>query len=175
MASGEYSERALVHARRVIVANFLLDGAMLPGRLCLVDEIAQNVEIVLVQFIETAPSCLVRRNWIVLHPVAARVLVEIHAGFDGLVDGRQIEVRDLLGSVGGGRRTRRCCLGYGKNGCQQQRENGKRAHPHVGLENEMSPRRTLIGIGEARSRKVKPGASCGDEEELNRKHYYNAY
>ncbi|HZL67676.1 MAG TPA: hypothetical protein VFC29_10130 [Candidatus Limnocylindrales bacterium] len=41
--------------------------------------------------------------------------------------------------------------------------------------NEMSPRRTLIGIGEARSRKVGLGASCGDEEELHRKHYYNAY
>ena len=43
-----FLDRALVHARRIVVANLLLDGAMLPGRLCLVDEIAQNVEIVLV-------------------------------------------------------------------------------------------------------------------------------
>src|ERR1019366_9036101 len=132
-----FLDRALVHARSIVVANYLLDGAVLSGRLCLVEQVAQNVEIVLVQLIETSPSCLARRNGIVLYPVSARVLVEIHAGIDSLVDGRQVEVGNLLGKLGG-RRSRRLCLGHGKYGSQQQWENGKRADPHVCLVYELA-------------------------------------
>src|ERR1035438_5150313 len=128
-----FLDRALVHAGRIIVANFLLDDGALSGRLCLVEEVAQDVEIVFIQLVEATPSCLVRRNGIVLYPVSARILIEIDTGIDGLVDGRQVEVGDLLGKLRG-----RGGLGHCKYSSQQQWENGKRTDPHICLAYELA-------------------------------------
>src|ERR1035438_2298096 len=168
-----FLDRALVHARRVVIANLLLDGAVLSGRLCLVEEVAQDVEIVLVQLVEATPSCLVCRNGIVLHPIAARILVEIRAGIDSLVDGRQIEVGNLLGKLRG-RSSRRRCLSHGKYGSQQQWENGKRADLHVCLAYELALPSKPVSLRGALT-KDRANASCGNGEGLHRKHYYNGY
>src|ERR1035441_3179941 len=94
---------SLVHAGVVIVADLLVVGrtAGIVGR-GLVQNVAQDQLIAFVQLVEPAPFRLVRRNRIVLDPVAAGVLVEIVAGIGGLVHRVQIEAGDVLNLLSGG-------------------------------------------------------------------------
>ena len=54
-----FLDRRLIHAGGIVVADFLFDSAScFPGASGLFEKVAQDVEIVLVQCIETAPSRL---------------------------------------------------------------------------------------------------------------------
>src|SRR5262249_2348731 len=83
---------SFIHARLVHVADFLHHGAALGivGR-CLFQNGVQYLAIVFRQFVEPAPTRLIRRNGIVFAPVPASVLVEVLARVGGFVDGAQVE------------------------------------------------------------------------------------
>ncbi len=57
----------------------------------------ENIKIALVQFHETSPLRLIRRNLRILDPVAASVLVKVHTGVDCFVDSIRAEPRSWPG------------------------------------------------------------------------------
>src|SRR5271165_154250 len=128
----------LVHTGRIIVADLDFDGAVVPRSLSLLEDVAQSVQVVLVQCVEAAPPRLVGWNGIVLHPVAAGVLIEIHAGIRGFIHGCYIETGDLFGGLGG-RRIRGRCLGGGENRRKQYQESQESSNPHFCLARILSP------------------------------------
>ncbi len=75
-----------VHAGGKVVAVLLLQRGLggVGGSLQL---LVEEIVVALGQFVEPTPPGLVRRDGIVLLPVAAGVLVEVGAGIDGLIDG----------------------------------------------------------------------------------------
>ncbi len=104
----------LIHARGKKVTNFLLRGRAPGGFL---REIIQNTPkealIVLGQFSVDAPTRLVGRNRVVLHPAAAGVNVEVHTRVRGFVHGGNIQAGGIGQSGGwlvncGGWRLGRC-------------------------------------------------------------------
>ena len=84
--------RLLVHACAIEIADLLIDGVAPRSAGCgFLENSPHYVHVSLVQLYETHPLRLIRRNLGVLDPVAARVLVEIHARIDALVDGVKTE------------------------------------------------------------------------------------
>ena len=147
----------LVHAGGVIVAHFLFDGGVLPRGLSLLQDVAQDIEIVLIQLVEAAPAGFVGWDGVVLHPGSAGILIEIHAGIGGLIHGGHVEAGDLFGKLGR-RRTRGCGLRHGQNGSKQHRESQDHSDPHFCLAEEMSPRCKRWA---ERSQRIGPRASRG--------------
>ena len=90
-----------VHAGGIGIADFLIERAALlaydGGAL---QHVEQDLFVVVAQFGEAAPARAVGRQRVVGDPVAAGVLVEIHARVDGLVHGGRIQ-------AGGGFRLRK--------------------------------------------------------------------
>ena len=122
-------DAGLVHAGVVIVADLLVVGrtAGIVGR-GLIENIAQDQLIAFVQFVEPAPFRLVRRNGIVLDPVAAGVLVEIDARVGGLVHRIQVEAGDVLNLLSGGAGL---ALRLRRDSGKQQNASYKREMSHV--------------------------------------------
>ena len=76
-----------VHARVVVIANLLIDGA--PARIvgrCFFQNVAFRYQVPLVQFDKAHPLGLVSGNFCLLQPIATSVLVEIDARVGSLVD-----------------------------------------------------------------------------------------
>ncbi len=83
-----------VHARRVIVAHLLFEGtASGLGRRGVVQDLAQDIAIAVLQGVETAPARLVGRDRIGSHPGAARVAIEVHTGIGVAIDGGGVKSR----------------------------------------------------------------------------------
>ncbi len=118
----------LVHARTIEIADSLVDSitARASGG-SLLQNVVLDIEIALVKFHKADPPRFVGRNLGVLDPVAACVLVEIHAGINALVDSVQTETRGGFsrGGVRGGR-----CLGEadGNHEKQQDRQETEPSH-----------------------------------------------
>ena len=95
----------LVHARPVVVADFLLNGgAVFALDRGLFQNVFQDVLTALGQLIESAPTGAVGGNGVLILPAAASVGVKIVAGIDGLIE----HVRVKTDALGGGRRWRGC-------------------------------------------------------------------
>ena len=103
-------------------------------------------------------------NGIVLLPASAGVLIEIHAGIDGFVDG----VRSKPGiCLGNSEKNGRCCLGHGKNGGEQHRENKDNSNPHYDLVRVSDCRHGIAAMSDRRAvmhRNTTTGAMQGDGE-----------
>ncbi len=92
-----------VGAGGVKVANFLLVcGAVRTSRRRFFEKAAQDALGLIEQHVEVPVAGVVRGHGMELAEIAAGVLIEIHAGIRGFVDGRQVEPR---------RRCGRCCIG----------------------------------------------------------------
>ena len=84
--------RRFVYAGTVVVADFLADGiATRAGSRGFLQDLAHDRGISLPNLDKAHPGSLVRRNYRRLQPVATGILVEIHTGIDGLVDGVEID------------------------------------------------------------------------------------
>jgi len=89
-----FFNQAGVHAGGIVVAVFLFEGCLgvVGGG---VQFLPKQIAVALLKQREgPRPAHLVRRDGIVLVPVAARVLVEVGAGVGGLVDGGGVEAPD---------------------------------------------------------------------------------
>src|SRR6185437_14899958 len=76
-----------VHARVVVVADLLIDSA--PIRIiggCFIQNVAFRHQVALIQFDKAYPLGLVSRNFCLLQPIAASVLIEIDARIGSLID-----------------------------------------------------------------------------------------
>src|ERR1039458_4032137 len=83
----------LIHTGGVVITDLLRDGiAAGRGLGGLFEDLMEDLEIALLQFVEAAPFGLVWRDGILLHPRAAGVLVEIDARIGGPIDGAKIEL-----------------------------------------------------------------------------------
>ncbi len=116
----------LIHTGGVEVAHFLLGCAVLAGGLRLVEDVAQDVKVLLGEFVETAPTRLVGRYGIVLHPVSTGVLVKVHTGLGRLVDCGYVKAGDLFGTAG----SRGSGLGGTEDCGTPQEYNQKNTHGH---------------------------------------------
>src|SRR5208283_3148688 len=96
---------------------------MFSRKLCLGQYVAQDITIALVKCVESPPLRLVRRNGIVLHPVSTRVLIEVHAGINALIDGIDVEDGDFARNAVTSARRRRAGLGRTEYRGQEQRKN----------------------------------------------------
>jgi hypothetical protein len=56
---------------------------------------AQNFLVPLKQLIETAPTALVRGNWILFQPPAAGILIKVLAGVHGPIDRPKVQAAGL--------------------------------------------------------------------------------
>ena len=93
--------RLLVHARTVVIPNFLLDRAA--ARIiyrCLFQNFTLGHQIPLIEFYEAHPLRLVSRNFRVLQPVAAGVLVEVDARVHRFIDVVHAEAESGLSGLG---------------------------------------------------------------------------
>jgi len=85
-------DRRLIHAARVVIADFLIDrprrGLALGGVL---EDRMQHVAVVFHQYVGDAPARV--RGWyrVLSQPSAVRVPVEVGAGGDGRVEVRPVE------------------------------------------------------------------------------------
>ena len=114
----------LVHAGEVIIADLLRHGvAMGIGLGGLVENLAEDLAVALLQFGEAAPPGLVGRNGIGFDPSAAGVLVKVHARVRRFIQGLNVEGNGL------GR-------GLGK----------KRAGAHGGKQNDFQQASWLLSI-----------------------------
>jgi hypothetical protein len=77
-------DRLLIHAARVIVANFLC-GRVATGRGGF-EYAPQDLIIFFRELIKTAPPWTVGRNWVGRQPSAARELIKVGAGVYTLVE-----------------------------------------------------------------------------------------
>ena len=85
-----------IHAGGKVVAVLLLQRSLRSvGRS--LQFLVEQVVVALGQLVEPSPSRLVRRNRVVLLPVAAGVLIEVGAGIGRLVDRRKVEADRLFG------------------------------------------------------------------------------
>src|SRR5205807_1811290 len=95
-----FIDRLLVHTRAVEVSDLLIDRVPArPAAGSFLQNSAFDAQIVLVKLGKTLPRRAVGRDFRLLHPVTAGVLVEIHAGIDGLIDG--VDVESWSGLIGG--------------------------------------------------------------------------
>src|SRR5208283_1102435 len=107
---------------------------MFSRKLCLGQYVAQDITIALVKCVESPPLRLVRRNGIVLHPVSTRVLIEVHAGINALIDGIDVEDGDFARNAVTSARRRRAGLGRTEYRGQEQRKNRENAnHTRLGF------------------------------------------
>src|SRR5689334_22286484 len=91
------SNRAFIHAGRVIFANLSLDSGALriwPGRFF--KNLPQNQPILLLQLRIDVPTRLIRRNGIVLDPSSAYVLEEVRARVSRPINRPQVEAGCVL-------------------------------------------------------------------------------
>ena len=96
-------DRLLVHARGIVVADLLHHRTALRIiRRRFFENVVQYREIVLVDLREAVPRRIIRRNGIVLDPVAAGELIEVHTRIGGFVE---------VGNIKLGCRTLRRCFG----------------------------------------------------------------
>ena len=117
--------RLLIHAGTVEVADSLIDGIAASATGCrLLQNAVLDVEVAFAEFHETYPGRLIGRNLGVLDPVAAGVLIEIHAGIDGFVDGIEAETRSGPGGSG---------LGEAANSHEKQQGQKETGHAHMRL------------------------------------------
>ena len=82
----------LIHAGGIEIPDLLRDGVtfrIVRGRF--LQNLMQQLPVIFGQFIEAAPACLVRWNWIVPAPCAAGVLIEVFAWIYGLIHRTQVE------------------------------------------------------------------------------------
>jgi hypothetical protein len=102
-------DRLLVHAGAVEVANLLID-AVTAGTASgsFLQNAALDTEIAFVEFGKALPRRPVGGNFRVLHPVAASVLIEVHARVGALID--------VVDAEAGGRFRRRRGLSKAANG-----------------------------------------------------------
>src|SRR5262249_23586573 len=80
-----------VDTARVIIADLLLVGSRVACARRVLQNVPQESAVPLVQFIETPPRRLVRRDWVALLPAAASVLVKINARVCSLVERRRVK------------------------------------------------------------------------------------
>ena len=126
-----FLDRALVHAGAVVSTHHGFNCRVFARSLRLGQQVAQDIEIVLLELVEPAPPRLIGRNGIVFHPGSTGVLVEVHTGIDSLIDGGDVEAGDFLGK--GGRR--RAGLGRTEYGDQQHgKKKGNASRLHSCLE-----------------------------------------
>ena len=93
--------RLLVHARAVEVANFLVDRIAPCTAGCgFLQNAALNILVALVELDEAYPLRLIGRDLGILDPVAAGILIEIHARIDALVDVVEAKAGRRLGGSG---------------------------------------------------------------------------
>ena len=86
-----------VHAGGVSIADLLIErAALLAHHGGALQNVEQDLFVVVAQFGEAAPARTVGRQRVVGNPVSAGVLVEIHAGVDGLVHGGRIQAGGSL-------------------------------------------------------------------------------
>jgi hypothetical protein len=112
-------DRGFVDAGSVKFADFLGDRVALAcagGRL--LQDAAQEIQVVFVELAVDAPGGLVGRDGILLLPAAAGVLVEIHAGVDGFIDGFEIET----GGIG---ELSACGTLWTRGRCDKKRDGGR--------------------------------------------------
>ena len=102
-------DRGLVHAGRVVVADFLVHRAALGiRRRRRLEDLAQRRLVALGQLVEASVAGAIGGHRVALEPSAAGELVEVVAGLDGTVEGGGIEARHRarlvqVGGVGGRR------------------------------------------------------------------------
>ena len=160
---------ALVHAGGVVVAHLLLVGAVLSGRLCLRPGCRAERRDCARPVRRSGPSAPCRRDGIVLHPGAAGVLIEIHAGIDGLVDGVQIEAGICLGtseSVAG--------VWEEQKIAEHNRNTTRRLRIGLNASHDELSSRAYAGVGTGLG-KTWAGCARMEREELpisNQTHYY---
>src|SRR5208337_3747701 len=165
----------LVHAREVEIADLLLIGTTAGGvGGSLLQNIAQDHLVALMQLVEPSPFRLVSRDRIVLQPVAAGVLVEVSARIDGLVHRVDVEAGDGLHLPRGSRRWGRV-LRLHRNSNQQQDTSDKSGtlHPVTSLSN----RRNVIELTRPLMRNAHDRAegSAGTGQRLPTSLTYNAH
>src|SRR5437667_6208420 len=160
--------RFLVHARTVVIPNFLLDRAA--ARIiyrCLFQNFTLGHQISLIEFYEAHPLRLVSRNFRVLQPVATSVLVEVDARIDSFVDVIYAEAESGLsglGRLGSGSR-----LGKTAGGRNQKTHEQKSGQAHRQPRLSRSDFR-LVGLRRTRHKNVRTQKLYGGvrEEYLRR-------
>src|SRR5271170_1255842 len=97
-----FVHRLFVHAGSIEIADALIDTvAARAASRRLFQNAAFDAEVTLVEFSEAPPGRPVGGNFGFLQPVAAGVLIKVHAGIDGLID--VVDTEAIVGLRGGRR------------------------------------------------------------------------
>src|SRR5207237_916796 len=87
-----FLDRRFIHTRGIVIAYFLVEAARWRfAQRRLLQNAAQKVQVVLIEFAVDAPPYLIGRNRIALLPASAGVLVKIHTGVRGFIHGLDIQ------------------------------------------------------------------------------------